>query len=253
MEAAYSSPVRRHNFAFSFLPAGTARQQVSALRVSIPGCHDVRQAVGQFGNKNLYGCLEQPHSEFQIQVSGRVTTGLDIYEERTTDSFDGGIFRVQTGLTMPGEHICAFRESLELRGSVYEKALAVMHDVHRALGYLPGATAAHEPAETALAQGRGVCQDYAHIMLSLLRMEGIPARYVTGMTMGEGASHAWVEVLCNNYWYGLDPTNDLLADDTYIRVCCGRDSADCAIIRGTFYGLAQQVQREQVSVQEETV
>ena len=86
-------------------------------------------------------------------------------------------------------------------------------------------------------------------MLSLLRMEGIPARYVTGMLVGEGASHAWVEALCGGYWYGFDPTNDLLVDDSYIRVSCGRDSADCAIIRGTFLGLAAQVQRETVSVE----
>lgn len=178
---------------------------------------------------------------------------MAIYEQYTSDPLDGGVFRVLTGLTMPGASLSRLREALNLRGSAYEKALAVMHGVHRALAYLPGATAAHEPAEAALSQGRGVCQDYAHIMISILRMEGIPARYVTGMTMGEGASHAWVEALCGSYWYGFDPTNDLLADDTYIRVGCGRDSADCAIIRGTFYGLAAQVQREQVIVQEETI
>ena len=95
-------------------------------------------------------------------------------------------------------------------------------------------------------------------MLCLLRMEGISARYVTGMMLGEGASHAWGEALCNGYWYGFDPTNNLLVDDAYIRVGCGRDSADCSIIRGTFYGLASQVQRECVTVEvsentEETV
>ena len=56
-----------------------------------------------------------------------------------------------------------------------------------------------------------------------------------------------------NYWYGFDPTNNLLVDDRYLRAACGRDSADCAVIRGTFYGSARQTQREQVSVQEENV
>lgn len=223
------------------------------MEVSIPGCPQILEDNGPFGSRKLYGCLAQPHTEFRIQVSGNVTTGLEIYEQDTSDPLDGGVFRVQTGLTMPGSSLFRLREALKLRGSAYEKTLAVMHGVHRALEYLPGATAAHAPAEAALSQGRGVCQDYAHIMLSLLRMEGIPARYVTGMTMGEGASHAWVEALCGSYWYGFDPTNDLLADDTYIRVNCGRDSADCAIIRGTFYGFAEQVQREQVIVQEETI
>lgn len=109
--------------------------------------------------------------------------------------------------------------------------------------------APHETAEAAFSRGAGVCQDYAHVMLSLLRLEGIPARYVTGMLLGEGSSHAWVEANCGGYWYGFDPTNDLLVDDSYIRVRCGRDSADCAIIRGTFFGLSSQTQREQVRVE----
>lgn len=106
-----------------------------------------------------------------------------------------------------------------------------------------------ESAETAFARREGVCQDYSHVMLSLLRMEGIPARYVTGMMVGEGASHAWVEAQCCGYWYGFDPTNDLLVDDSYIRAACGRDSADCDIIRGTFYGSACQMQQERVLVE----
>lgn len=145
---------------------------------------------------------------------------------------------------MPGEAIRAYRKTLSLKGGAYEKAVEIMHSLQQALRYLPGTTAAHEPAETAFALGQGVCQDYAHVMLSLLRMEGIPARYVTGMTLGEGASHAWVEALCSGYWYGFDPTNNLLVNDGYIRAACGRDSADCSIIRGTFYGAAMQMQRE---------
>lgn len=160
---------------------------------------------------------------------------------------------MQTPLTSPGDAINAYHRSLALCGGDYDKALHIMHSLHAALRYHPGATPVHESAEAAFAQGRGVCQDYAHIMLSLLRMEGIKARYVTGMTIGEGASHAWVEALCCGYWYGFDPTNNLLVDDRYLRAACGRDSADCAVIRGTFYGSARQTQREQVSVQEENV
>ena len=248
----YSSPVRRHNFAFSFLPVDTCRQRISELSVTVSGCPGFRETTDSFDNGKIYGCVELPHDIFEIQLCGRAETGLDIFEEYTQDSPGCAVFRAQTALTAPGDAIWAYYESLSLHGSDYEKATRLMRSLHETLRYLPGATAAHEPAETAFAQGQGVCQDYAHIMLSLLRMESIPARYVTGMTLGEGASHAWVEALCNGYWYGFDPTNNLLVDDGYIRAACGRDSADCAIIRGTFYGLAQQVQREQVLVQEET-
>lgn len=175
-------------------------------------------------------------------------TGHALCEAYSSDPLDSAIFRVQSGLTQPGPAIREFRESLQLTGGAYDRALAIRRGVHEAFRYVPGRTAAHESGEQAFRRREGVCQDYAHVMLSLLRMEGIPARYVTGMMVGEGASHAWVEAQCQGYWYGFDPTNDLLADDHYIRAACGRDSADCGIIRGTFLGPAGQSQQEQVLV-----
>ena len=219
------------------------------MDVSVPGCDNVRQSLGQFGSRRIYGCIDSPHTDFTIAVSGKVKTGLEIFEEFCEDPLESAVFRVQSGLTQPGPAIRAFHDSLDLCGSAYDRALAIRKAVHEAFSYQPGATSAHESGEDAFARKQGVCQDYAHVMLSLLRMEGIPARYVAGMLPGEGASHAWVEAQCGGYWYGFDPTNDLLVDDGYIRVSCGRDSADCAVIRGTFYGLAAQVQREQVTVE----
>ena len=218
------------------------------MDVSVLGCDNVRQSLGQFGSRRIYGCIDSPHTDFTIAVSGKVKTGLEIFEEFCEDPLESAVFRVQSGLTQPGPAIRAFHDSLDLCGSAYDRAMAIRKGVHEAFSYQPGATSAHESGEDAFARKQGVCQDYAHVMLSLLRMEGIPARYVTGMLVGEGASHAWVEALCGNWWYGFDPTNDLLVDDSYIRVSCGRDSADCAIIRGTFLGWAVQMQREQVIV-----
>lgn len=219
------------------------------MDVSVPGFENVRQSLGQFRSRRIYGCIDRPHTEFSVEVSGQVRTGLEIFEEFCDDPLESAVFRVQSGLTQPGPTIRAFHDSLGLSGSAYDRALAIRSAVHRAFQYAPGTTAAHESGEAAFARKQGVCQDYAHVMLSLLRMEGIPARYVTGMLLGEGASHAWVEALCGNWWYGFDPTNDMLVDDSYIRVSCGRDSADCAIIRGTFLGWAAQMQREQVRVE----
>lgn len=219
------------------------------MDVSVPGCENLRETRGQFDSRRIYGSIDAPHMDFAITVSGQVRTGLDIFEETGDDSLKSAVFRVQSGLTQPGPAIVAFYRALNLRGSAYDRALAIRKAVHDAFRYVPGRTAAHESAEAAFARREGVCQDYSHVMLSLLRMEGIPARYVTGMMVGEGASHAWVEAQCGSWWYGFDPTNDLLVDDGYIRVSCGRDSADCAIIRGTFLGLSCQVQRELVSVE----
>ena len=95
---------------------------------------------------------------------------------------------------------------------------------------------------------KGVCQDFAHIFLSLVRPLGIPARYVSGYLFQaagsqdrstDGATHAWVEVLLPDLgWVGLDPTNNLIADDRHIRVAIGRDYADVPPTRGVFKGVS---------------
>lgn len=235
-----------------FLPADTKRQQISELVTEISNLPKYQCSSDFFGNEKLYGHIEEDHRVFDVKVSGRARTGLDIYEDYTEDPFVGALFKVQTELTQPGARIKKYHKSLGLDKipGVYEKALHIMHSLHEKFSYASGLTEAHESAEDAFSIGKGVCQDYAHLMLSLLRAEGIPARYAVGMMIGEGSSHAWVEVLCNGYWYGFDPTNNKLVDDDYIRVSCGRDSSDCAIIRGVFYGIAEQKQSEQVTVEE---
>lgn len=109
--------------------------------------------------------------------------------------------------------------------------------------YAPGATAADSPIDHILETGRGVCQDYAHVMASIARRWGIPARYVSGYLApgdgdaGAGESHAWVECrLPEQGWLGLDPANDCVCDERHVRVAVGRDYADVPPSRGIFYG-----------------
>ena len=88
-------------------------------------------------------------------------------------------------------------------------------------------------------------------MIALCRMAGIPARYVTGMLVGEGSSHAWVEVLSVGKWYGLDPTNNLIVGEEHIKIGTGRDASDCPINRGLLFGGGEQVQIVSVKVRQE--
>ena len=235
-----------------FLPHDTNRQQIIEWSVAFSDCPEYSIATDLFGNQKHCGHIAEEHNAFEVTVRGRAKTGLDIYEEYTDDALVFSIFRGQTELTTLGEKLNAYHKSLDLDqiSGVYEKALHILRSLNDSFSYASGVTEAHESAEDAFSMGKGVCQDYAHIMLSLLRAEGIPARYVAGMMIGEGSSHAWVEVLCHGFWYGFDPTNNKLVDDDYIRVSCGRDSSDCAIIRGVFYGTAEQKQSEEVTVEE---
>ena len=87
-----------------------------------------------------------------------------------------------------------------------------------------------------------MCQDYAHILLALCRMEHIPARYVAGLMDGEGATHAWCEVWHDGVWYPIDPTHDCPALIGYLSLAHGRDFSDCALDCGVWYGCAEQAQ-----------
>jgi Transglutaminase-like superfamily/Bacterial transglutaminase-like N-terminal region len=113
--------------------------------------------------------------------------------------------------------------------------------VHRGLAYEWGVTGVRTTASEALAGGRGVCQDYAHIMLAVCRAQGMPARYVSGHLVGEGGSHAWVEVLRPHPYYrnrwvaeGWDPTHNRRVNADYLVVAVGRDYADVAPLSGTY-------------------
>jgi transglutaminase-like putative cysteine protease len=115
--------------------------------------------------------------------------------------------------------------------------------VHQSMTYAWGVTGIRTTAADALAGGRGVCQDYAHIMLSACRVAGLPARYVSGHLTGEGGSHAWVEVFHPHpsrraTWIaeGWDPTHDRRTDAAYLVVAVGRDYADAAPMSGSYKG-----------------
>ena len=144
--------------------------------MTVSGCDIPRHTLGQFGSRRIYGCIDAPHTEFSVVVSGQVRTGLEIHEEICTDPLKNAIFRMQSERTRPGPAIRAFYDALSLSGTEYQRAMEIRRAVHAAFRYQPGTTAAHESGEAAFARGTGVCQDYAHVMLSLLRMAGIPAR-----------------------------------------------------------------------------
>lgn len=118
--------------------------------------------------------------------------------------------------------------------------------VQQALTYEYGVTDVDTTAAEALAAGRGVCQDYAHLMVAACRAVGLPARYVSGHLLGDGGSHAWVEVLRDHgdhpdAWVaeGWDPTHGRCTNDSYVTVATGRDYADVAPMSGTFNGDAE--------------
>ena len=151
----------------------------------------------------------------------------------------------------PTEALVAFGGELGLSREVDPMSLLrrLKHQLYDAFEYAPKSTRVDSPIDDALAARRGVCQDFAHVMIALVRGMGIPCRYVSGYLYHnhkgdersvDGASHAWIEAwLPSLGWIGIDPTNKTLAMDRHIRVAIGRDYHDVPPTRGAFKGNAR--------------
>ncbi len=251
MQIDYSETVSSCHFTIKCLPKDTVRQRAGKVRVQLSPDVPYSTGTDAFGNGQIYGWDDVEHTTFSFRITGDVYTGLD-HREEAADEDMLAVFRHPHGLNRAGEALIAYHEKLagDLPGDAYEKALFLTHRLHEDFVYEKGCTNVDTTAEQAWVQGRGVCQDYAHILIALLHREGIPARYVTGMIPGEGASHAWVEIEKEGFWYGIDPTNDTPVGDDHIKLGVGRDAADCLINRGIMHGGGRQSQVVRVSVEE---
>ncbi len=238
----FDSDVKNHYFTLKCIPKSNVRQRIESCNIQITPDTDIFYHTDSFGNTTVNGSIIRPHGSFEFAVEGSAVTGLDVFEEFEPDEVKCAYYKYHTGYTRPGECLENYFRSLELSDSmgVYDKVTAIMHAVNRDLIYEKKVTDITTSAEQAMSLGKGVCQDYAHIMLALCRMAGIAARYTVGIMKGEGESHAWVEALCKGYWYGFDPTNDLLVDGNYIKISSGRDYSDCIVNKGQFIGSAGQ-------------
>ncbi len=133
----------------------------------------------------------------------------------------------------------------EQHNDVFEVAEAVMHHIFSEWSYAPNTTHVGTHMNEVMQTKCGVCQDFAHVMIGICRSLGIPTRYVSGYLYngpdshlrGAQASHAWCEIhLPGKGWFGLDPTNDTLADERHIKIATGRDYHDAAPVLGHFDG-----------------
>ena len=148
--------------------------------------------------------------------------------------------------------------NLTRRGNPLELLWELNDALYKAFNYVPNSTEVDSPIDDALKSRQGVCQDFAHIMIALLRKLKIPSRYVSGYLFHEakahdrspaGATHAWVEAFLPGLsWVGLDPTNNLICGERHIRVAIGRDYADVPPTRGVYRGEAESELSVQVTV-----
>ncbi len=252
----YDSPVAYSAQRLHLWPADFASQRTLSWKIEAPGIEKALSYTDGFGNRVHMLTFERASGPMSIIAEGVVNCSDAAGVVRGLPSAaPDAIFLRMTRATAPSAPIRALVEKNLADGPVLEGLHGLMDDIHRKVTYEIGATDAHTTAAEAFADGRGVCQDHAHILIAAARGAGIPARYVTGyLVTGMGASstaaHAWAEVLVPALgWVGFDPANNKCPTDNYVRVAAGIDASGVAPIRGSRRGGAIERMRVEVRVE----
>ncbi|MFE7718966.1 transglutaminase domain-containing protein [Nocardia rhizosphaerihabitans] len=250
----YAAPVTRSFNEARLTPRADSRQNVILNRVeTVPATRSYRY-TDYWGTAVTAFDLHAPHTELEVTGSSVVETEpfAEPTQELTWDELRGGriVDRFDEMLSptayVPRDRKLATVARQLSRGEEPAKAVVRAAEwVHKEMDYIAGTTSVHTSAVEAFAERRGVCQDYAHLTLVLLRSMGIPSRYVSGYLhpkpgagIGEtvaGQSHAWVEAWTGQWW-GYDPTNNLAVNEQHVSVGVGRDYADVPPLKGVFSG-----------------
>jgi transglutaminase-like putative cysteine protease len=256
----YPTPVRDSANQIMLFPIKDDYQELVDLRISITGEPPVEVYRDYYDNEIGAFTYSHPHTQLIIDSKTEVVT-----KSRDLPADTAGISEQWAALSdMRYEaqiidflQLENFAEMDEVRSiadprtlhllTPYQAAQVLCDHVFINFSYIKGIT----EVDTTLAEvwrlKAGVCQDFAHILLVMLRLIGIPARYVSGYICpategmrGEGATHAWVEAYLPGYgWLGFDPTNNCIANELHVRLAVGRNFNDCSPVRGTYKGTSQ--------------
>lgn len=248
----FGGSISEHCFTLRCLPISDGRQLIREPYYEItPNATTGKQNIwfsrDSFGNTLLCGRIPEPHDSFSFSVSGEA----EIIGNSNVPGFPAAVYGYESALTKAGSHIVSFYEqNTPSSEKVLDRALELSQSLFSAMTYKKGVTCVNTTAEEALTSGEGVCQDYAHIFLALCRLDGIRCRYVSGLAYNNGETHAWTEIADDSKWYGIDPANNRLVGEHYIKICHGRDYSDCPIERGIYLGNSESVQTVTSSVVE---
>jgi len=266
----YPQSVREHHIELRLVPRSDGHQQVISCSIETEPTAELASYTDYFGNRVDYFCIISPHTRLATLLKSEVETLKEnpfSFESvppeaeqewlqktiRRTPSMND--FLLHRSLLTPtamklAEAITQAFPRREKERSLLNSLLELLAWVPTVMEYRPGSTEVHAALVAAVAQGGGVCQDFAHLFITVARSWGVPARYVMGYLdpginqTGETLStHAWAEALVPGAgWVGFDATHNLLTNDHYIAVAVGRDSYDAAPQRGSFKGEASSAQ-----------
>jgi len=270
----YSSPVVLSQQLLHLTPRPLPWQERHAHRISVepaPGEYDERDDY--FGNRTGIALIAAPHQDLLVRATSLVSVAPREKEAlarpqtawetvREQARVRAAEFLYESPHVETGRELADFAaKSLAAGRGALEAALDLARQIHRDFEFDRTATSVSTPLREVLKRRRGVCQDFAHLMIGALRARGLPARYVSGYLLtdpppgrarlvGADASHAWVSVWCGEAagWIDLDPTNDCLVDDEHVTLGWGRDFGDVTPMRGVILGGGEQELKVRVTV-----
>ena len=265
----YASPVIDCANQLMLYPIQDARQVLKKHELHISHKPDLEEFVDYFGNRVGIFSVIMPIAELVIESDIEIEVAAvtppepdhsvkDQWDKLSelTDQFPYMDFMMGENFEHEDEVQAIIHTLVDRSLSPFETAQLLSKYVYENFEYRKGVTTVETSADEIWKIKAGVCQDFAHILLVMLRMVGVPARYVSGYICpkdhelrGEGATHAWVEVCVPFYgWMGLDPTNNCIASDRHVRLAIGRHFTDCTPVKGTYKGSSEHTLEVSVSI-----
>jgi transglutaminase-like putative cysteine protease len=279
----YTPSVENAQHVLHLKPANHAGQQLLSHSLQIiPEPAGQREITDVFGNSSTFFSLRGEHDRLCVTANSLVkTSALQLATSTTGIAWESvrEQFRYRAGVAYSSAWEFLFASHYVPRNAAFvdfaqpsftpkrplpEAAHDLMQRIHRHMKYESHSTKVNTPALEALQQGKGVCQDFAHIMVACCRAMGLPARYVSGYMLtqppagqarliGSDASHAWASVYSpmsdgSNQWLDYDPTNDRAPGEDYVTLATGRDFLDVSPLRGVIRGGAKHILTVAVTV-----
>ena len=226
--------VHDHSFALRVIPPETAYQHIVSCSLNIAPPVSVCRTVDAFGNNVTAGYIREDHRflDFEIKGTAEINTSA-------ADTDYMPCYLYQSEFTVPDENLKIFYLENKVKcpsEEISERVRYFGEIISDTIGYKKGVTCTDTKAADVFALKAGVCQDFSHLLISILRTDGIAARYAAGLAFCDGETHSWVEYWNKDHWEGFDPANNCPVNDGYLVLSRGRDFRDCAIDRGIMFG-----------------
>lgn len=237
----FQEPIAHHSFLVRCMPGTYPFQRSYAHKLTIKPFAALTHITDVFGNEMYTGTIDKKHDTF-----GFTATGFVLSSKYLTHEPLDRLYLYPTRHTQPSSPMVQLTATGALPQDEWARAKALCEITHKLLKLTPPGSA--RPAKDVFSSGYGDARDHAHVLLTLCRLSGIAARFVSGLAVGVDIAHAWTEVYCGGVWRALDPTAGLPVEEGYLKIAHGPDYDDCAVERSCYRDSSVPVERT-ISVQ----